>query len=291
MEAGPAQLVILTGMSGAGESTALRCFEDLGYFCIDNLPPSLIGTFLKLYEQTPRSQAGVAVVSDIRSGELFEHFAGAIQQLQAEGVQYELVLIDCEEDELIRRYKATRRTPPLGGVLRLEDALSAERQRLQPVSELATTRIDTSQLTPEQLRQRVLGLFGESREGSPLAVTLLSFGFKYGVPADADFVIDTRFLPNPYYVDELRSLTGNDAAVFEHVMRSPAARRFADKLVEALLLAFEHYPSVAKYTALVAVGCTGGHHRSVSIVNYLEALLKKHGVRVAVQHRDIAMPQ
>jgi UPF0042 nucleotide-binding protein len=291
VESSAPQLVILTGISGAGKSTALRCFEDLGYFCIDNLPPSLIGTFLKLYEQTPHSQTGVAVVSDIRSGELFEHFAGTIQQLQAEGVPYELVLIDCEEDELIKRFKATRRTPPLGGALRLEDALAAERQRLQAVSELATTRIDTSRLSPEQLRQRVLGLFGDKHEGSPLVVTLLSFGFKYGVPADADFVFDTRFLPNPYYVDELRDLTGNDEVVFDYVMRDPAASRFADKLVEALLIAFERYPQVAKYTALVAIGCTGGHHRSVSIANYVEALLRKSGVRVATQHRDIALPQ
>jgi UPF0042 nucleotide-binding protein len=291
MDSRTAALVILTGMSGAGKSTALRCFEDLGYFCIDNLPPGLISTFLKLYDQTPHSAPGVAVVSDIRSGELFEDFAGTIAQLRAEGVEYELILIDCDEDELIRRYKTTRRTPPLGGQLRLEDALAAERKRLAPVKELATLRIDTSQLSPEQLRQRVLGIFSGDGDGGGLSVTLLSFGFKHGAPADADFVIDARWLPNPFYVDGLRELTGNDEEVFDFVMRDPSAAQFTDKVAEALLLAFERYPEVAKYSALVAVGCTGGHHRSVSLVNYLESLLRKAGVRVAIQHRDISLPQ
>jgi len=284
------QLVILTGMSGAGKSTALRCFEDLGYFCIDNLPPTLIDTFLKLYNQAPRGDGGVAVVSDIRSGELFTHFAAAIEHLQSQGIQFELMFIDCDDDELVNRFKATRRKPPLGGDLRLEDAVATERRRLQPVSELATLRIDTSQLTPEQLRQRVLGVFADSREGSPLVVTLLSFGFKHGLPTDADFVFDTRFLPNPFYIDELRPLTGNDPLVFDYVMAEPDAVAYAEQLVAALRIAFARYPEVHKYTALVALGCTGGKHRSVSLVNYIGAMLKKAGVRVSVQHRDLDMP-
>jgi UPF0042 nucleotide-binding protein len=290
MDASGPRLVILTGMSGAGKSTALRCFEDLGYFCIDNLPPTLIDTFLKLYNQAPRSDGGVAVVSDIRSGELFRSFAAAVEQLQAQGVEFELLFIDCEDDELVNRFKATRRRPPLGAELRLEDAVVAERQRMAPLGELATIRIDTSQLTPEQLRQRVLGLFADERDGSPLAVTLLSFGFKHGVPADADFVFDTRFLPNPFYIDELRPLDGNDPRVFDYVMREPDAARFAEQSVSVLRTAFAHYPDVHKSTVLVAVGCTGGKHRSVSIVNYVESLLRKEGLRVNVQHRDLDMP-
>jgi UPF0042 nucleotide-binding protein len=283
-------LVILTGMSGAGKSTALRCFEDLGYFCIDNLPPTLIETFLQLYNQAPRGDGGVAVVSDIRSGELFTHFAAAIEQLQSQGVPFELMFIDCQDDELVNRFNTTRRKPPLGGELRLEDAVAAERRRMGPVGELATMRIDTSHLTPEQLRQRILGVFADPREGVPLAITLLSFSFKHGVPADADFVFDTRFLPNPYYIDELRPLHGNDPRVFEHVMREPDAARFGELIADLLRIALAHYPTVHKYTALAAIGCTGGRHRSVSIVNYVEALLRKEGVRVSVQHRDLTLP-
>jgi UPF0042 nucleotide-binding protein len=284
-------LVILTGMSGAGKSTALRCLEDLGYFCIDNLPPTLIGIFLKLYQQTPHHQPGVAIVSDIRSGELFEHFGDVVRQLDTDQVKYELVFIDCQDAELQHRFHATRRRPPLGEQMGLEEALTAERERLRPVEALATFRIDTTQLSPEQLRERMLGVFSDPGPEGLLTLTLLSFGFKYGTPGDADFVFDARFLPNPYYVDELRDLAGTDVPVSEYIMRAPAASELLEQMEQILRTALRGYPDIRKYSVLAGIGCTGGRHRSVCLAVGLAARLRRSGFRVNVQHRDVQLPQ
>jgi UPF0042 nucleotide-binding protein len=287
MDLPQSRLVIITGMSGAGKSTALRCFEDLGYCCIDNLPPSLIETFIQLYRQTPGAAVDIAIVCDVRSGELFSHFSKGVESLTAKEQQFDVLFLDSEDDVLVNRFKAARRVPPLGIGLRLEEAIMLERQRLDPFRGLATHTIDTSSLSPEQLRKRLLGMYSVGPRGSRLAITLLSFGFKYGIPADADFIFDTRFLRNPFYVEELRQLTGQQKHVQEYVLDSTGAGEYMDCLKELLGAFLPKYPTVNKYSAVVAIGCTGGKHRSVAFAELLTEHLQALGMNATCQHRDV----
>ena len=281
------RLVIITGMSGAGKSSALRCFEDLGYCCIDNLPPSLIETFIQLYRQTPGSAVDIAIVCDVRSGELFSHFTHTIEALRARGEEFDVLFLDCEDDVLVNRFKAARRIPPLGVGLRLEEAIMLERQRLDPLKELATHTIDTSSLSPEQLRNRLLSIYASDQQSSRLAVTVLSFGFKYGVPADADFIFDTRFLRNPFYVERMRDMTGENEEVRQYVLESEDAPEYLQALKDMLGRFLPRYARVDKHSAVVAFGCTGGKHRSVTLAILLTEYLNQQGVRAVCQHRDI----
>jgi UPF0042 nucleotide-binding protein len=284
---GALQLLILTGMSGAGKSTALRMFEDLGYYCIDNLPPTLITTFLSLYEQTDKHNTGVAVVCDLRSGDLFARLREEIGQLRALGYQPEVVYFDCEHDVLVSRFETASRMPPLGKGMRLVDALDQERELLAPARELATQVIDTTELKVGQLRDRVMGLYAPGDKAGRITLTLLSFGFKYGLPADADFVFDTRFLPNPFYVQELTAQTGNDPQVREYVLASGVAEEYLQAVQQVIQTALAHYDDVHKLYAVAAIGCTGGRHRSVTLVNLLAERMREAGTRCVVQHRDI----
>lgn len=281
------RLVIITGMSGAGKSSALRCFEDLGYCCIDNLPPSLIETFIQLYRQTPGAAVDIAIVCDVRSGELFSHFSKAIESLTAKEQQFDVLFLDSEDDVLVNRFKAARRVPPLGIGLRLEEAIMLERQRLDPFRGLATHTIDTSSLSPEQLRNRILGLYAERQGSSRLAITILSFGFKYGIPADADFIFDTRFLRNPFYVEELRQLTGQQQNVQDYVLDSTGAKDYLESLKTLLGDFLKHYPTVNKFSAVIAIGCTGGKHRSVAFAELITKHLQSLGMNTTCQHRDV----
>ncbi|MCC7478931.1 RNase adapter RapZ [bacterium] len=287
MSEGPQQLLILTGMSGAGKSTALRMFEDLGYYCIDNLPPTLIGTFLSLYEQTDKHNTGVAVVCDLRSGDLFARLRDELALLRSNGLQPEVLYFDCDHDVLVSRFETARRIPPLGMGMRLVDALAQERSLLAPARELATQVIDTTELKVGQLRDRILQLYAPGKSAGKVTLTLLSFGFKYGLPADADFVFDTRFLPNPFYVEKLSAQSGNDAEVRQYVMDSPVAQEYLATLRHLLSTAIPHYTEVHKLYAVAALGCTGGRHRSVTLVNLLAEQLSAEGIRCVVQHRDI----
>jgi RNase adapter protein RapZ len=281
------RVVILTGMSGAGKSTALRCFEDLGFFCIDNLPPSLIETFLQLFRQAANYTDDIAIVCDVRSGELFRHFRHALQMLTDRGEGFELLYLDSRDRVLVSRFKETRRTPPLGSGMLVEDAVRLERQSLDPVKELATHVVDTSELTPKQLRDRIMGLYA-GVEGAPaLTVTLISFGFKYGIPTDADFVLDSRFLPNPFYEADLSALTGNDQPVKDFVLGSALAPPFLEAVYSLVGCALPNYKQVHKYNAVIALGCTGGKHRSVCLVNELAERLAKDGYKTTIVHRDI----
>lgn len=283
----PPRLVILTGMSGAGKSTALRCFEDLNYFCIDNLPPTLIETFLQLVGEATENTRDIAVVCDVRSGELFRHFRDVVQMLSQRGYKCEVLFFDCDDRILVSRFSEARRMPPLGTGIRIEDAVQMERQRLDPLKELATRVVDTTNLTPQQLREMVLGTYGRSEGLPPLSVIIVSFGFKYGLPADADFVFDTRFLPNPFYVEQLRPLTGIDPEVVAYVLGNEIAREFLQDVHQTLGVALQHYRSVNKFSTVVAMGCTGGKHRSVSLASELATRLVRDGFHVVVQHRDV----
>jgi RNase adapter protein RapZ len=287
MGAMPPRLVILTGMSGAGKSTALRCFEDLSYFCIDNLPPTLIETFLQLVAQVTEDTRDIAVVCDVRSGDLFRHFRDVVQLLSQRGYKYEVLFFDCDDRVLVSRFSEARRMPPLGTGVRVEDAVSMERQRLDPLKELATRVVDTTNLTPRQLRELILGTYGRSEGLPPLSVIIVSFGFKYGLPADADFVFDTRFLPNPFYIEELRPLTGIDPEVVAYVLGNETAREYLEHVHATLTDALQHYLQVNKFSTVVAMGCTGGKHRSVSLASELATRLVRDSYRVVVQHRDV----
>jgi RNase adapter protein RapZ len=281
------RLVILTGMSGAGKSTALRTFEDLGYYCLDNLPPTLIEPFIQLYRQAVPHSGGVAVVCDVRSGSMFAHFRDAIRMLTEKGHGPEIIFFDCEDDRLVARFTEARRSHPLGLALRIEDAVHLEREQITPLKELASQVIDTTDLSVQQLRQRILGLYTAGELQSRLSVTVLSFGFKFGLPADADFLFDTRFLPNPFYVEDLREHTGNDPLVANYVLSSPGALEFLEHAVSLLMHVLPRYADVHKLYATIAVGCTGGKHRSVVIANELDKLIRCAGIRCLVQHRDI----
>lgn len=284
---GAEQLVLITGMSGAGKSTALRSFEDLGYFCIDNLPPTLIETFLQLYREAHSQGMRIAVVCDARLGELLQSFPETLAKLEDAGHNPQLLFLDCDDDRLVDRFNESRRTPPYGSDMRKPEALVVERRQLEPLKAQAAYTIDTTDLSAQQLRNRILGLFGEAGSREIVSVTLLSFGYKYGIPADADFVFDSRMLPNPFYDAGLRDLTGNDEPVSEFVLGLPAAGELLELIRGTLKLALTHYPSVHKFSAVIAVGCTGGKHRSVSLVNRLGQLLADDGAKCVVQHRDI----
>jgi RNase adapter protein RapZ len=287
LEANASRLVILTGMSGAGKSTALRTFEDLGYYCIDNLPPSLIETFLQLHAQAAAAPRGIAIVCDVRAGELFAHFAEAVGKLTASGFAPELVYFDCDQDVLVSRFTEARRLPPLASGMRIEEALDIERAMLEPLKGLATQVIDTTTMATRQLRERLLGLFGVGTADGGVSLTVLSFGFKYGIPMDADFVFDTRFLPNPFYVDALRALSGHDEPVKDYVLGNELARQYLSSVFSLLQFTLPHYADVHKHYAVLAIGCTGGRHRSVVLANELCARLRNGGARVIAQHRDV----
>ncbi len=279
-------LFVLTGMSGAGKSTALRTFEDQGYFCIDNLPPTLIETFLALYRQSDAPTHGVAVVSDVRSGELFDHLREAIENMRKHELDPQVIFIDCDNEVLVARFAAARRQPPLGADLRPMEAVRLERRRLEPLKDLAAHIIDTTELSAAQLRERIRGLFATG-EPDEVHLTILTFGYKHGVPADADFVFDTRFLPNPFYVDELRPLTGRDAAVKDYIFEQPLTHEYLAQIESTLDVALQHYGEVGKNYGVVALGCTGGRHRSVCLAEELAARLRMRGLTATVQHRDV----
>jgi UPF0042 nucleotide-binding protein len=285
----PAQrVVIITGMSGAGKSTALRCFEDMGYLCVDNIPPQIIEAFLKLLAQSETSPPGVAFVCDIRSGALFDDFHRVWAELAAMDVSPRVIFLDSDNATLVRRYKELRRQHPLtqGGISN-EAAIARERERLEPLKTLAAEVIDTTNLTSKQLTGALRELFVAGDRLSYVTLTLLSFGYKYGVPADADFIFDLRFLPNPFYVEELKDLTGRDKAVYDFVMKDERAVWAGERILEFIEGTLPGFEAVQKFNLLVALGCTGGKHRSVAVVNWLKERFAEHDRRALVIHRDV----
>jgi len=252
-------------MSGAGKSTALRCFEDMGYLCVDNIPPQIIETFLKLLGQSETSPSQVAFVCDIRSGALFDDFHHVWEELIAMGVSPRVIFLDSDNATLVRRYKELRRQHPLtqGGISN-EAAIASERERLELLKEQATEVIDTTNLTSRQLTDALRELFVAGDQMSYASISLVSFGFKYGVPTDADFIFDLRFLPNPFYVEELKELTGRDKAVYDFVMKDERAVWAGERIIEFIEGTLPGFEVVQKFNLLIALGCTGGKHRSVA---------------------------
>lgn len=280
-------LLIITGMSGAGKTVAVQSLEDLGFFCVDNLPSILIPKFAELIKQTKQSGGGierVALVIDLRSREFFESLSDAIQTLnEMEGISYHILYLEANDQTLVSRYKETRRRHPLSPNGSPLEGINAERSMLQEMKGLAHQIIDTSQLKPAQLRETIINQY--SQQASPLSINVLSFGFKFGIPIDADLVFDVRFLPNPHYVDHLRPKTGCDTEVAEYVLKWSETKEFVAKLLDLLSFTLPYYQREGKSQLVIGIGCTGGKHRSVAIAEYIgEVFAKEYTVRVT--HRD-----
>lgn len=281
------RVLVITGLSGAGKTQAVRSLEDLGYFCVDNLPPSLIPKFAELCGQSKGKVDKVALVIDIRGGQFFDDLFAALNDLDSIGIKYEILFLEASDEILINRFKETRRRHPLnpdGGIIQ---GIHMERERLQELRGRANKIIDTSDLKPSQLKKEIQNLWGNYGKNQILSVTIMSFGYKYGIPLDTDLLIDVRFLPNPYYVPELKELTGCDKEVQEYILKSPQSKIFLQKYHDLLKFLMPNYISEGKTHLVIAIGCTGGKHRSVALANFLAQLLQKDEYKVMVKHRDI----
>nr|WP_317450083.1 RNase adapter RapZ [uncultured Sellimonas sp.] len=282
------RIVIVTGISGAGKSTALKMLEDVGYFCVDNLPVPLLPKFMEMLILPGSEYTKVALGIDIRSSLKFAQLQESLEKLREKGVKFEILFLDASDQALIKRYKETRRSHPLAGEGRVDKGIDEERKRLVFLKQQADYIIDTSQMLTRELRSEIHKIFVENKNYKNLYVTILSFGFKYGIPGDADLVFDVRFLPNPYYITELRPMSGNDAPVRDYVMNSETARTFLDKLTDMVQFLIPNYVAEGKNQLVIAIGCTGGKHRSVTLANALYyALEQEEGYGLKIEHRDI----
>ena len=286
------RFIIVTGMSGGGKATAIHMLEDAGFYCVDNLPVSLIEKFIELISMPDSEITKVVLGVDARAGQSFEGVAGMIDTLRDRGVPVEVLFMDASDEVLIKRYKETRRVHPMNLNSpgdRIEDGIAREREVLAEVKKKADYVIDSTNLLTRELKEELDRIFVNNEEYNSLMVTVLSFGFKHGIPSDADLVFDVRFLPNPYYIDELKHQTGNDKGVQDYVKSFPACGEFVDKLYDMLMFLIPGYVKEGKYQLVVAIGCTGGQHRSVTIANEIYEKLRlsdgKFGVKIF--HRDI----
>lgn len=280
------QILIITGLSGAGKTRALRCFEDLGYFCVDNLIPPLLPQFIEL--TLPRF-GQVAVVMDTRGGEFFDDVAASLRGAFEAGHQVRVIFLEAADEALVKRFSETRRRHPmLGDETSLLGSIRKERERLTAIRAEAQAIIDTTELSPRQLKDKLLSLFiQEEQRASSMQITVQSFGYKFGPPLDADLVFDVRFLPNPHYDDDLRPFTGLDAPIQEFVLNHPVTRAFLARFTELLDFLLPHYLSEGKTHLSLGVGCTGGRHRSVAIAQHLVQHLRSSNYRVVENHRDV----
>lgn len=283
------RIVFVTGMSGAGKRTALKVFEDVGYYCVDNLPVSLVSKFVELAVTGDKNTRNIAMGVDVRSGDGIGQLANVLEALDKEGLKYDILFLDAEDDVLIKRYKETRRNHPLAGENRVMEGITRERGEIEFLKQRADYIIDTSTLLTRELKQELEKIFVKDEQFKNIVVTVLSFGFKYGIPEDADLVFDVRFLPNPYYIDELRPLTGNDKPIHDYVMGFEQSEVFLDKLVDMLKFLIPNYVLEGKNRLVVGIGCTGGKHRSVTIANELYDKLSDGDYGIKLYHRDIEL--
>lgn len=281
------RFVIVTGMSGAGRSSVLRMLEDIGYLCIDNLPVQMIPGMTKAFIQEGKRVDGVALGIDIRNLEGLSEVGDIVKEMKESGYHYEILFLEADSNVLIKRYKETRRNHPLALQGRVDKAIDAERAELSEIKKMADYILDTSHMLVRDLKQEIDKIFLEKGEYENFFITILSFGFKYGIPEDADLVFDVRFLPNPYYISELKHLTGNDRDVYEFVMTSEQAQIFSKQLFQMIGFLIPNYIIEGKNQLVIAVGCTGGKHRSVSIANKLAKNLSALPYGMKVEHRDI----
>lgn len=282
------KFVIVTGMSGGGKRTALKMLEDIGFYCVDNLPVALISKFVELIV-TPNSEVTkVALGIDVRAGQSFDELVDILDSIKKAGYAYDMLFMEASDAVLLKRYKESRRMHPLSPEGRVEEGIHKEREILKPIRDISDYVIDTSKLLTRELKEELDRIFIGNEAYNSLIVSILSFGFKYGIPADADLVFDVRFLPNPFYIDELKHQTGQDQAVQEYVKSFPETEAFMEKLTDMIRFLIPNYIKEGKYQLVIAIGCTGGKHRSVTLANELYQRLKNHGeYGLTIGHRDI----
>ncbi|CDD46325.1 uPF0042 nucleotide-binding protein HMPREF0994_01645 [Firmicutes bacterium CAG:534] len=282
------RFVVVTGMSGGGKSTALRMLEDAGFYCVDNLPVPLIEKFVELIAAPGGEVSKVALGLDVRADQAFEDVQHVLEKLRENGYHFEILFMEATDSTLVKRYKETRRVHPLSPDGRVEDGIRKERAILTDIRNKADYVIDTSKLLTRELKEELDRIFVRNEEYNSLMVTILSFGFKHGIPADADLVFDVRFLPNPFYIDELKYKTGNDKEVQDYVMGFQEAHIFIDKLSDMIEFLIPNYIKEGKYQLVIGIGCTGGKHRSVTLANQLYNRLRdKSGYGLKIAHRDV----
>lgn len=278
--------LLITGMSGAGKSLALNFFEDRGYFCVDNLPPALITKFAKLCLHSDVNK--IAVVSDIRGREFFEALYGQLSDLEEMNIDYEILYLEASNETLIRRYKETRRKHPLDKEGRMIEAIKKERKLMEEFRGRSTNIIDTSRLSVKEFNDELESIYSLDEGGEKkISISVVSFGFKYGMPKDSDLVFDVRFLPNPHYVSHLKNKTGNDKEVQDYILKWPVANNFYDKLFDFIDFLLPEYIKEGKSHLSIALGCTGGQHRSVFTAIRLKEFIENKGYRVVIKHRDM----
>ncbi|NLP43508.1 MAG: RNase adapter RapZ [Peptococcaceae bacterium] len=281
-------LVIITGLSGSGKTQALQSLEDMGFFCVDNLPPSLIEKFVELCVQSERKIKKAAVVCDLRGGEFFSSLNQSLHDLRKAGYHYEILFLEASDEVLVNRYKESRRRHPISPQGNLLEGIHYERGFLAELRGNAHKIIDTSDLTSAQLKSKIREFFGVENDLSRMSISLVSFGFKYGIPLDADIIMDVRFLPNPYYISELKALSGKDKQVRDYVLTNQTAQEFMKKFLAMLEYVLPHYLTEGKSHLIICIGCTGGQHRSVAIVEKTADFLRRENYFCTVYHRDIS---
>ncbi|HHU78568.1 MAG: RNase adapter RapZ [Caldicoprobacterales bacterium] len=281
------RFIIVTGLSGAGKTLVSHYLEDMGFFCIDNLPPQLMPKFAELCYQSDGKVDKIAVVVDIRGGDFFDDLFECLEIMQESGYTYEVLYLDASDEVLIRRYKESRRIHPLVKEGRVIEGIRLERQRLKKLRETATNVIDTSNLQPRQLREIIHKLISDNGSQPKLIISIISFGFKHGMPLDADIVLDVRFLPNPFWIDGLKEHTGREPVIKEYLFMFPETQTFLAKLIDLLEFLIPYYAREGKNQLVIGIGCTGGVHRSVTIADAAAEMLRKNGRTVIQEHRDI----
>lgn len=278
--------VIITGLSGAGKTQAIDCLEDMGYYCIDNMPPALIQSFIDL-AATGKGIDKAAFIIDVRGGSLFDDFMDSLEELKREGIDYKILYLEATDRVLLRRYNETRRSHPLAEGGSVASAIQRERERLKPLRDIADFVIDTSNLKTAQFWDEIKHLITSGEDKESFIINIMSFGYKRGTPMAGDMVFDMRFIPNPYYVKSLRPLTGNNAKVSHYVLKQPITQEFLEKAIDMIEMLIPCYIKEGKYSLNICIGCTGGHHRSVAVANELNRRLQEQGKRTSLEHRDL----
>src|SRR6056297_281198 len=281
------EFLIITGMSGAGKSQAVKALEDINFYCMDNVPPSLLPEFANLCRESKKTIDKVAIVVDIRGGIFFNDLFKSLDFLQSEGFKYEILFLDATDEVLTKRFKELRRPHHLTPDGRVLDGIETERLKLKEVKDRSNHIIDTSSLTNAMLKEEIHRIFLEGKEQKKITISIISFGFKLGIPIDSDLIFDVRFLPNPHYITDLRDKTGNEEEVQNYVMKFPQSGEFFNKLKDMIDFLIPHYIKEGKTQLVIGIGCTGGKHRSVTIANLLGDYIERDNYRVIITHRDI----